>query len=128
GRARRIGRRGEACMNTLVNITPASGMPSRDETHTSVNACRPPVPATARLSGHAVGASGVVGFLRVKDEQKCVPIAEASASAGYWHSNQHMGDYVRTRRGQQEDNPDTKRQQTDDRRATNGIHNSRSPG
>src|SRR5574338_31933 len=45
--------------------------------------------AVAGLTGayvHPVGAYGVVGFSGVKDARKCVFIADASASAGFWRA------------------------------------------
>ena len=108
-------------MNTFVNTNAASRSGLLVDVHTFVNACLQPMPAMARVCSRSVTAFGVVGFLRVKDEQKCVPIAEASASACNTAPQQAITTTLDTGRGQQGDKPNTKRKQTDDRRATKGI-------
>ena len=91
-------------MITPVNIFSALRAGFQGDVHTFVNARLQPTPSMARVGGQLVGASGVVGFWRVKDEPKGVFIAEASASA--WHAAQiqekrtqrkHLGDNPKTR-------------------------------
>ena len=101
-------------MITPVNINSAPCAGLRGDVHTFVNACLQAVPATMRVGGQLVGASGVVGFLRVKDEQKGVHIAEASASA----CNATQIQPMTTDRQQPDNNPDTKEQHSDNGKVT----------
>ena len=68
-------------MTTKVIISSVPSMALRSIVHTFVITCLQRSPVLAQVGGQLVVAYGVVGFLRVKDEQKCVLIAEASASA-----------------------------------------------
>ena len=64
-------------------------MPAKDlktRRHTFVYARLQAVPALTGAYVHPVGAYGVVEFSGVKDARKCVFIADASASAGFWRA------------------------------------------
>lgn len=78
-------------MMTNVNINSASSMALRAIVHTFVIARLQQNPVLARVFRHFVGAFGVMGFLRVKDEQKSVLHADASASARLHSSQSQKG-------------------------------------
>ncbi|MES2237138.1 MAG: hypothetical protein V4500_05220 [Pseudomonadota bacterium] len=101
-------------MTTNVNIHSALSKALRGDVHTFVNGCLQQCRIAVRLCGHFVSAFGVVGFLRVKDEQKSVLIAEASASACNGTQIQPMT----THRQQPDNNPDTKGQHSDNGKVT----------
>jgi hypothetical protein len=101
-------------MTTNVNIHSVPSKALRRDVHTFVNGCLQQYRVAARIGGHFVSAFGVVGFLRVKDEQKSVHIAEASASAFNATQIQPMT----THRQQPDNNPDTKGQHSDNGKVT----------
>lgn len=96
-------------MTTNVNIHSAPSKTLRRDVHTFVNRRLQQCRVVARFCEQFVSAFGVVGFLRVKDEQKSVLIAEASASACKATQIQPKT----TDRQQLDNNPDTKGQHSD---------------
>jgi len=105
-------------MTTNVNTHSVPSKALRRDVHTFVNGCLQQCRVAARVSGHFVSAFGVVGFLRVKDEQKSVHIAEASASA----CNEAQIQEEKAQRQQQGNNQETQEKQTGDRRETKSRH------
>ena len=101
-------------MITDVNINSVLCAGLRGDVHTFVNACLQPMSAMARVCSRFVTAFGVVGVLRVKDEQKSVHIAEASASACNTTQIQPMTTHWQ----QPDNNPDTKEQHSDNGKVT----------
>lgn len=101
-------------MTTNVNIHSLPSKALQGDVHTIVNRCLQQCRVVARLCEQFVSAFGVVGFLRVKDEQKSVLIAEASASA----CNATQIQPMTTDRQQPDNKPDTKEQHSDNRKVT----------
>lgn len=108
-------------MNTFVNIRSAPGVALQAEAHTFVNTRIHAEPALTRDSGQLVGASGVVGFWRVKDEPKGVLIAEASASARYIGEICLVTAQEITGRQQIDNKQDTEGEHSGNRRGTNQV-------